>query len=130
MNEINQNNDNENNTNSKNINSDNYISKFSEKGLWAKITKHYKKAGKRLIEIAITLYYSLRDSDTPKWAKIKIIGALGYFILPVDIVPDFVPIAGYVDDIAVITVALATVAIYIKDEHKNKAKQILLNIFK
>ena len=121
MDEINKNNE---NNNSKD-NSNNYATHYSEKGFWAKITNHYKKAGKKLIEIALLLYYSMRDKDTPKWAKTIMLGALGYFILPVDIIPDFVPIAGFADDIAMLTVAVASVAIHIKEEHKNKAKDII-----
>jgi len=116
--------------NENNQNYNKYSSHYSEKGLWKKIANHYKNAGKKLIQIAIMLYYSLRDKDTPKWAKNIMLGALGYFILPVDIIPDFVPIVGFADDVAMITVALASVAMHIKEEHKNKAKEILLNIFK
>lgn len=106
-----------------------YNSYYSTKGFWTKITKHYKHAGIKIIELALSLYYSLRDSDTPNWAKSIIIGALGYFILPLDILPDFVPIVGFTDDIATITLALATVAIYIKDDHRVKAKQIVIKLF-
>jgi uncharacterized membrane protein YkvA (DUF1232 family) len=107
-----------------------YSSEYSEDGLWSKITKHYKFAGKKIIQIAISMYYSLRDEKTPKWAKSIIIGALGYFILPIDIIPDFVPIAGFTDDFATISVALAAVAMYITEEHKEKAKQFVAKLFR
>jgi uncharacterized membrane protein YkvA (DUF1232 family) len=99
-----------------------YSSEYSDKGFWSKIKKHYKSAGRRLIELALTLYYALRDSDTPAWARTIIIGALGYFIFPLDILPDFVPAVGFTDDIASIAVALGAVALHIKDEHKTKAR--------
>jgi uncharacterized membrane protein YkvA (DUF1232 family) len=107
-----------------------YASEYSDDGLWSKITKHYKVAGEKIIQIAISMYYSLRDDKTPKWAKSIIIGALGYFILPIDIIPDFVPIAGFTDDFATISVALAAIAMYITDEHKEKAKQFVVKLFR
>ena len=112
-----------NNSNTNNPNVERYRSHYSEKGLWKKVANHYKKVGVKLIEIAISMYYSLRDDDTPSWAKNIMLGALGYFILPIDIIPDIVPIVGFSDDIAAITLAVATVTIHIKDEHKEKAKQ-------
>lgn len=102
---------------------------YSEKSFWAKITKHYKKAGIKLMEIALSLYYSLRDDETPSWAKSIILGALGYFIFPIDMLPDFVPIVGFSDDIVAMSVAFATVAIYVKQEHKIKAKQKIISFF-
>ena len=63
------------------------------------------------------------DSDTPGWAKTIIVGALGYFVLPTDAIPDLVPVAGYTDDLGTIGTALAIVAAHIKQEHKDKAKE-------
>ncbi len=51
-----------------------------------------------------------------------IVGALGYLILPTDLIPDIIPGAGYGDDWGAIVAALATVTAYIKDEHKAKAE--------
>jgi uncharacterized membrane protein YkvA (DUF1232 family) len=102
---------------------------YSEKGFWVKIAKHYKKAGIKVVEVALSLYYSLRDDDTPSWARSIILGALGYFILPLDIIPDFVPIMGFSDDIVAMSVAIATVAIYVKEEHRTKAKQKVVKFF-
>lgn len=102
---------------------------FSDDGFWKKVTKHYRYAGAKLVKNVLTLYHSLRDEDTPKWAKTIIIGALGYFILPLDVVPDFVPIAGFTDDIAAVLVALAAVALYVKEEHKEKAEKTASKIF-
>lgn len=70
---------------------------------------------------ALTLFYCLKDKNTPKWAKGVIVGALGYLILPTDLIPDIIPGAGYTDDWGALVAALGTVAAYIKDEHKSKA---------
>ena len=102
-----------------------YKEYYSDDGFWNKIKKHYKNIGKKLVKLAVVLFYTLRDKDTPVWAKTIILGALGYFILPLDIIPDFVPIVGFADDFATITLALGAVALHIKDEHKNKAAAVL-----
>jgi uncharacterized membrane protein YkvA (DUF1232 family) len=70
---------------------------------------------------ALTLFYCLQDPDTPKWAKATIAGALGYFILPMDLIPDFLPGAGFTDDWGALFAAIGTVAAYIKNEHRLKA---------
>lgn len=100
-----------------------YEKEFSEEGFWDKLTKYAKKAGQNVIEPALKIYYAALDKDTPMWAKTVIYGALGYFILPIDIIPDVIPIVGYTDDLATLAAALATVAAYIKEEHSEKAKQ-------
>ncbi len=106
----------------------NYSKEFSEESFWTKINKYAKfakKAGSELILTALTLYYCATDSDTPKWAKTVIIGALGYFIMLLDVIPDFTPIIGYTDDFGMLTLALATVALKVKPEHRQKAKEKL-----
>lgn len=81
------------------------------------------------MEPALKLYYSAQDSDTPIWAKTTIYGALGYFISPIDAIPDLSPIVGYSDDLGVLVAALATVAASIKNEHGVKAKETLKRWF-
>lgn len=78
-------------------------------------------AGRKTLLTALTLFYCLKDSDTPAWAKGVIVGALGYLVLPVDAIPDILPGIGYGDDWGALVAALGTVAAYIKDEHKAKA---------
>ena len=102
-----------------------YSEHYSEDGFWYKIKRHYKGIGKKLIRLVFVLYYTLRDADTPKWARTIIIGALGYFILPLDIIPDFVPVVGFTDDLAAIILAIGSVALHIKGEHKEKAAKVL-----
>ncbi len=99
-----------------------YSKEFSEDSFWTKVKAFAIKAGKEVIEKAIILYYCLQDLDTPVWAKTTIIAALGYFISPIDAIPDFTPVIGFADDLGVLAAAMATVAMYIKEEHKEKAK--------
>ncbi|MCY3808877.1 MAG: YkvA family protein [Gemmatimonadetes bacterium] len=73
--------------------------------------------------MALVLYYCLKDPDTPLWARRIIMGALGYLILPVDAVPDFLPLVGLTDDLAVLAAAVAIVLVHINPEHKRAAKE-------
>lgn len=99
-----------------------FAKSYTEKDFWDKLLNFAKAAGREVIELALQLYYALQATNTPAWAKAVIIGALGYFISPIDAVPDIIPMAGYVDDLGVLTAAVATVAAYITDDVKAKAE--------
>ena len=100
-----------------------YVKEYSEGGFWSKIGKFAKKAGCELIEKSVMLYYVAKDDETPASAKALIFGALGYFISPIDLIPDITPVIGFGDDLAVLTATIATVIASIKEEHKQKAKE-------
>lgn len=94
---------------------------YSDGSFWSTIRKF---AGKiPFLRDALAMYYCLNDSDTPGWVKVLIIGALGYFIFPLDAVPDFIPVAGMADDAGVIAAALAAIRFHIKEEHWQKADE-------
>ncbi|GAB4090102.1 YkvA family protein [Hydrogenophaga soli] len=106
--------------------SENKFSKeYSDDGFWEKVKKYAKAAGESVLEPALKMYYSATDSDTPAWAKTTIYAALGYFISPIDAIPDITPVIGYTDDLGVLCAALAATAAHIKDEHAEKAKKTL-----
>ena len=96
---------------------------FAEKSFWDKMASAVGKAGREVLEVALTLYYALEDDDTPAWARATIIGALIYFISPIDAVPDFVPVVGYGDDLLVMTGAVTAVAVHVKLEHRERAHE-------
>lgn len=73
---------------------------------------------------ALILYYALQDNDTPAWAKGVILATLGYFIMPIDLIPDIKPVVGYTDDLAVIMKAFVVVAVHIKDDHITRAHDL------
>lgn len=102
---------------------------YSDDGFWEKVKTYARSAGEGVLEPALKMYYALLDSDTPVWAKSTIIAALGYFISPIDAIPDMVPIVGYSDDLGVLAAAVAATAAHIKDEHVTKAKKILAQWF-
>ena len=77
-----------------------YSGHYEENAFWAKLQKFARKAGIKVTYAALLLYYVLKSPETSGKDRAKIIGALGYFILPIDLIPDFIPIAGYTDDLA------------------------------
>lgn len=96
---------------------------YSGPRLWSTLTRAARFAGEKTLVTALTLFYCLQDKDTPPQAKAIIVGALGYFILPTDLIPDFLPGVGYTEDMSALVIALGTVSAYIKDEHKAKARE-------
>ncbi len=87
----------------------NYASKFSQKEFAEKIARIAKRAGAKLVYSALILYYTLQSDKVSKADKAIIIGALGYMISPLDVIPDAIPIAGLTDDLAVLLYVLKKV---------------------
>lgn len=99
-----------------------YESSYSENGLWTKIEKFAKKAGKEIVINVLKLYYAMALGKATPTQIATIIAALGYFISPVDAVPDLLP-GGFADDGGVLTLAVATLACCSDPEVVNAAKQ-------
>ena len=78
------------------------------------------KGIKELLEKAVLLYVLLTDGDLLVWCYALIIGALAYLVSPFDVVPDPISFAGYLDDLSIITSALA--ALPVKSHHRQSAK--------
>ena len=114
---------------SKEFENKDYSDQYSEKSLFEKIKKVAKNAGIKVIYYVLIAYYLLQKKDLPKKEKAIIIGALGYFIMPFDLVADPTVAVGYVDDIGALALALGKVALYIDDDIKQKAKDKLRDIF-
>ncbi|MCF0148833.1 MAG: DUF1232 domain-containing protein [Clostridium sp.] len=108
---------------------DKYKEEYTEKKLLDKIKKTFSKAGSSVVYAVLLLFYSLKDPNVPAKAKATIVGALGYFITPLDLILDAIPVAGYSDDLATIMLALGVVAIYLTDETKEKAKNKTKQLF-
>lgn len=106
-----------------------YIQYFSEAKLWNKMQSYTRQAGLKVVYTALLLFYAYKRSDTPAWAKRIVIGALGYFISPLDMLPDLTPIIGYTDDIGILSFGLVTIAAYINDEVRQNARGKLENWF-
>ena len=86
-----------------------YANKFSQSEFVEKISRIAKRAGSKLVYAALILYYTLQSDRVSKTDKAIIIGALGYMISPLDVIPDAIPIAGLTDDFAVLMYVLKKV---------------------
>ena len=86
-----------------------YANKFSQSEFVEKISRIAKRAGAKLVYAALILYYTLQSEHVSKTDKAIIIGALGYMISPLDVIPDAIPIAGLTDDLAVLLYVLKKV---------------------
>lgn len=102
---------------------------FNVDELWAKVAKVAKAAGLKAIYAVLLLYYVSVDPGTPWKAKATIYGALGYFILPVDFIPDAIPVVGFTDDMAALTAALKAVWMYITPAVHDRAYERLSSWF-
>ncbi|WP_420837802.1 YkvA family protein [Bacillus mesophilus] len=102
---------------------------FSEEKFWTKVQKFSKKAGTSVVYAVLLLYYTLQKPEVPLKVKATIVGALGYFILPLDLIPDIAVGVGYVDDLSALLIALAQVALYVDDDIKMQAKSKLKDLF-
>ena len=106
-----------------------YQENYSESGLQHKIKSVARWAGAKVTYAVLLLYYVLQSPTISKADKSKIYGALGYFILPTDLVVDFLPLVGYSDDLAALMIALHAVATNITPEIKAQAKSKLTKWF-
>ena len=106
-----------------------YANKFSQSEFAEKIARIAKRAGAKLVYAALILYYTLQSDKVSKSDKAIIIGALGYMISPLDVIPDAIPIAGLTDDLAVLLYVLKKVWTGIDPEIVEQAKSKLSRWF-
>ena len=93
------------------------------RAFWPKVKR---LAGKLpFAEDLLAAYYCAFDRDTPLQVKAALIGALAYFVLPFDVIPDMLPVLGFADDAAVLATALRLVAGHVKPAHYEAAKKAL-----
>lgn len=102
---------------------------YSDEKFWEKLKKFAKKAGSSVVYAVLLLYYTLQKKEVPMKVKAVIIGALGYFILPIDLIPDMFVGIGFTDDLGALGVALFQVALYVDDHVKQQAKDKLKDWF-
>jgi len=90
---------------------------------WIKL----KKVASRLpfTEDLLAAYYCAFDKQTPRHVQAALLGAIAYFILPFDFIPDMMPVLGFTDDAAVLATAIRMVAAHIKPEHRDAARAAL-----
>ena len=106
-----------------------YANKFSQSDFVEKISRITRRAGSKLVYAALILYYTLQSDKISKADKAMIIGALGYMISPLDVLPDAIPIVGLTDDLAVLVYVLKKVWTEVDPEIQEKAKSKLSKWF-
>lgn len=106
-----------------------YADHYNQDSFWEKLGNYAKKIGWKGVFSVLTMYYCLQDPNTPRKAKGIIVGAFGYLVLPLDLVPDLVPVVGFTDDLAVIAWAMGVVALHIEETHKQKARERMQAFF-
>lgn len=94
-----------------------------EQDFWRKLKATARKIP--FIDDLVSVYYCALDPTTPLQSKAILFGALAYFILPFDVVPDFIALLGFADDAAVLYAAIRAVMPHIKPEHRVRAKEAL-----
>jgi uncharacterized membrane protein YkvA (DUF1232 family) len=94
-----------------------------QRGFWSKVKR--VAAQIPFAEDLLTAYYCAFDRETPREVQAALIGALAYFVLPFDVIPDFLPVVGYTDDAAVLAIAIRLVANHIRPQHREAARSAL-----
>ena len=86
-----------------------------------------KRVARRIpfAEDLLAAWFCARDPATPRRVRMTLLAALGYFVLPLDALPDILPLLGFTDDAAVIAAALTAVATAIKPEHREEARRTM-----
>ena len=102
-----------------------YKAAFSAAKFQEKLTTLGSRGTFELLEKAFQLYYLAKSPNVPLWAKGLVVGALGYFIVTPDAVPDITPVLGFADDLSVMISALAAVAAHLSPEIKEKVEKRL-----
>lgn len=100
-----------------------YERHYDDKGFWKKVRHMATQVGAKVLHPALQLYYLLQAEHVPTKAKTLIVGALGYLILPTDLIPDFIPALGFTDDLTALMVVLRNLYKYITPEISARAKE-------
>src|SRR4051794_10115654 len=81
-------------------------------------------------EDLLAAYYCAFDRETPRHVQAALLGAIAYFILPFDFVPDMLPLLGFTDDAAILATAIRTVATHITPDHREASRAALRRVRK
>ncbi|WP_397422100.1 YkvA family protein [Phenylobacterium sp.] len=92
-------------------------------GFWPKIRKVAAKIP--FARDALSVWHCARDEETPLAAKGMMLAALAYFVMPVDVVPDFIAGLGFTDDAAVFAALVAVLGRNLKPKHREAAQEDL-----
>ncbi len=105
-----------------------YSMHFNESRFFVKLGKVAGLLGEKVLYSLFILYYLVFDKSIPLKVRSTFMGALGYFILPTDLVADFLPLIGFADDIALVSYVIAHAFEYITPEIRQKARQTAVRL--
>ena len=94
------------------------------KGFWRKVRQFLGKVP--FTEDAVAAFHCAIDSATPLPIRATLFGALAYFVMPFDAIPDFIVGLGYTDDAAILIAAFTAARVHITEAHRAKARAWLL----
>ncbi|PST18043.1 hypothetical protein C7U61_17215 [Rhizobium sp. JAB6] len=108
---------------------DDETQKEQEKSVRRKFWPTLRKAARHIpfSRDVVAAFYCALDPDTPTRVRGILLAALGYFVMPIDIIPDFFAVIGYSDDVAVLTLAFSMIRGHIRQEHYDAADRALQN---
>jgi len=98
----------------------------TERAFWRKLRRHARRLP--FVDHLLAAYYCAVDPATPLRAKAVLYGALAYFILPADLVPDWIAGFGFTDDAAVLGAAVRSILPHIKDGHRERARRTIARL--
>ena len=93
------------------------------RGFWRKARKFAARLP--FAEDLLAAWYCAFDRATPMQVKAALVGALAYFVLPLDVMPDVMPLLGFADDAAILATALRLVASHLRPEHREAARRAM-----
>jgi uncharacterized membrane protein YkvA (DUF1232 family) len=93
---------------------------------WGKVKRALARIG--FAEDVVAAYFCALDRDTPPYVRAVLLGAVAYFVLPADVIPDILPAIGYTDDASVVAAAIAAVGRHIQPLHRKRARAALDHI--
>lgn len=106
-----------------------FVTDYSDSLFWEKIKKYAALTGATVAYAAFIVYYALNSDHIPAKIKAMLYSALGYFINPLDVIPDMTPAIGYADDLAILTAVIRVIAFYITAAIREKAKNRVKDLF-
>lgn len=94
-----------------------------DEGFWKKVRRTLGRVP--FLDEAIAAYYCATDPKTPRHVQVLLLGALAYFVIPTDMIPDFIAGLGFTDDAAVLAAVIGTVRRHITLDHRARARTVL-----
>lgn len=106
-----------------------YIAEYSDDSLFSMLSHYAKKLGKEVVSNVLILYKVLKSPKTNPILTPLIISALGYLIMPFDLIPDFLPVAGFSDDISVLTAIITAISSSITPQIRKEVEKDIKEYF-